>query len=297
MNPKLSILPFFALILLSCASYSENYPGEDSLENVAYYSVEKGNLVPDIFEDEQYMDISPENRDIHNKIWNRSLEIIPDNYKKYIKHFRISSDGFENIMAYVEPLENDTSSDMSSWTLSVDIIDVLDHLGNIRSKEMDETLIHEFAHILSLNSEQTKSVAVEDDDDFGWMESWDFTDSYRSFDSISLKDSYLNLFFQEFWGKDQLNEWMSVELENEADEDYYSALIRLGIKYHTDFVSDYALTDPEEDFAESFTYFIINERAEGDLISQKKINFFYQFPELVEIRDEIRAVLPIEAEI
>ena len=41
--------------------------------------------------------------------------------------------------------------------------------------------------------------------------------------------------------------------------------------------------------AESFTYFVKSDSLEtGNLIRNKKIVHFYQYPELVELRDKIR---------
>jgi hypothetical protein len=48
----------------------------------------------------------------------------------------------------------------------------------------------------------------------------------------------------------------------------------------------------EEDFAESFTWFILYDKPEGELVSHQKILFFYDYPELVAMRDEIREALP-----
>lgn len=58
-----------------------------------------------------------------------------------------------------------------------------------------------------------------------------------------------------------------------------------------DFVNDYAATNPEEDFAESFMYFVLYDWPEEDSVYlyDKKILFFTQFPELVELADTIVA--------
>ncbi len=54
------------------------------------------------------------------------------------------------------------------------------------------------------------------------------------------------------------------------------------------FVTEYAATHPAEDIAESFIYFVTLDKPEGNLIKDKKIRFFYAYPELIEIRERMR---------
>jgi hypothetical protein len=60
-------------------------------------------------------------------------------------------------------------------------------------------------------------------------------------------------------------------------------------------VTEYAASNPSEDLAESFTAFVLQEKPTkstvGFIHSDQKILFFYDFPELVEIRDFIRSNL------
>ncbi len=44
-----------------------------------------------------------------------------------------------------------------------------------------------------------------------------------------------------------------------------------------------------EDIAESWTHFVLQPKPAGDTVSEKKVLFFYDFPELVELREEIVA--------
>ena len=283
------------LLCFSCATVPQW--GEMPMEHVAVYTVEGSNLVLETSEQEDVRPSRPvadRHRVFHQAIWDRAREIIPDAYEHYIRYFDISSDGLEGGMAYVEPGQEDGRTDLSSWTLSMDIVDSVDHMGEFRSEELDITLIHEFAHILSINDGQADPVAVEDYDDDRWIETWDFTDRYRTFDAVFRKDSYLNRFFQEFWGAEQIQEWFAVEAQSKDEAEYWTVFTALTVHYHTDFVSDYAMTNPEEDFAESFTHFVLEEKPTGELLSHRKIRFFYDYPELVRIRDEIRAVLPAE---
>jgi len=51
------------------------------------------------------------------------------------------------------------------------------------------------------------------------------------------------------------------------------------------FITDYAATSPGEDIAESWTEFVMSERPAGNSTIDRKILFFYNYPELVQIRN------------
>ena len=56
-------------------------------------------------------------------------------------------------------------------------------------------------------------------------------------------------------------------------------------------MTGYAATNPSEDIAESFAFFILNDKAEGESLPAQKQNFFYAYPELVSFREEARSRL------
>jgi len=286
----IALLLSAAALLASCASMDQGM--DDEMTAIALYSVQDGKLTPHTEEGETYLQADEVNRGRHEYVWNTAMNIIPDSYEPYIHNFRISSDGEENIMAYVEPKMTDEETDLSSWTLAVDLIDAMDRQGALKTEELNETLIHEFGHILSFNSTQTIAVPPEELEDEYWADSWDFSKTYRSWEAITLEESYLNQFFQKFWGEEQLREWFDRENGITTEEEYYTAYNEMSIKYYTDFVSDYAMTNPDEDFAESFTQFVLQDKPEGETVSVQKILFFYDFPEMMEIREEIRSALP-----
>ena len=134
-----------------------------------------------------------------------------------------------------------------------------------------------------------------------------------------LKDnSYLNLFFQKFWTDiyPEYHYWFEFadyKAANKSNYDFHQ-------KYYDQFITYYSGSHPAEDFAEAFTVFVLwDEEAianhkkwctkEGwnviveqdwnywkwcdkiyrdNSIWEEKIQFFYDFPELVEMRDFIR---------
>ena len=61
-------------------------------------------------------------------------------------------------------------------------------------------------------------------------------------------------------------------------------------KYPNDFVSRDAASYIDNDIALSFAEFVVRDRQTGSSIAEQKINFFYDYPELCKIRDELRAI-------
>ena len=281
-----------AVLLSSCASIPAEDSGNEGIVPIAFYTVDDGKITENSVEDETYLSLSTSDKRIHEEIWAKALILIPDSYEHYLKAFRISSDGKENILAYVEPTDSEEVTDLSSWTLSVDPLDVIGRMGEMKSTDLNEILIHEFAHILSLNSLEIDPVPDADPEDTSWMKEWDYNTGYRIDEGVAKENSYINRFFQKFWGEEKLKKLLALEEEMETDEEYYAAMDQFSIKYYTDFVSDYAMTNPVEDFSESFTHFVTKEKPDGETISNKKVLFFYDFPELVTMRDEIRQALP-----
>jgi len=57
----------------------------------------------------------------------------------------------------------------------------------------------------------------------------------------------------------------------------------------SNFITDYAATNPGEDIAESFTYFVLNTKPLGITGADNKVNFFYDYKELENLRKQIRS--------
>lgn len=69
-------------------------------------------------------------------------------------------------------------------------------------------------------------------------------------------------------------------------------LYRFYLKQQDSFVTDYAAESPEEDISESWTFFVLSDKPRPNSVREKKVLFFYQFPELVKRRKVIRSNLP-----
>lgn len=214
----------------------------------------------------------------HQEIWNYFITLIPLRERASLAEYSIVTDGEGNILAAV----TQTTYDPALWALEVDIRDSADKLN------LTYTLIHEYAHLLTLGPDQvTPSRAIfnnPDDDDIYYDEVSACPDYFPG-EGCSRPDSYVNAFFNHFW-VDIEEEWQDINLI-EDDDAYYEALDDFYYKYEDRFLTDYAATNPEEDMAEVFTFFILSPRPAEDTIAEEKILFFYDYPELVQLRDEI----------
>ena len=214
----------------------------------------------------------------HQQIWEHFVTLIPPGERTGLEEFMIVTDGESNGLAAVAQ----TTYDPSLWVLEVDIVDSDDKLN------LTYTLIHEYAHLLTLGPDQvTPSETVfnnPDDDDIYYNEVSNCPDYFPG-EGCSQSNSYINAFFDAFWA-DIHEEWQDINLI-EDDDAYYEALDQFYFDYEDLFVTDYAATNPEEDIAEAFTFFVLSPRPNGDTIAEEKILFFYAYPELVQLRVEI----------
>lgn len=201
----------------------------------------------------------------HQDLWDQVDLIIPDRYvEQYLSEFVIFSDGLDETLAYVEPLDES----FGVWALGVDPAD------SVNTQLFTATIVHELAHLLSLNSEQINP------------ESDSCHPTYVIMETCVIPSSYVAGLFDRFW-VDIHEEWD--EIAQIQDEDtYYSALDEFYLARQDDFVSDYAVTNPEEDFAESFMVFVLDGSANLSGQAKEKVEFFAEFPEFVELRSEIR---------
>lgn len=190
---------------------------------------------------ESYFDVSvttelegtPANAE--QQLWDAFKRIVPAEWVSRISSFEVINDPETSGYVYID------DNDPNKFVLGLNI----DELNN--PDDLNHTIIHELAHILTLNVGQ-------------------FTDNGGACPVLELDEgctnanSYINQFNSQFW-------------ENNADG----------------FVSDYASTDIAEDIAESFAAFVLYNKPTGNSIADQKVNFFYNYPNLVQLRQEIRA--------
>ncbi len=222
----------------------------------------------------------------HYEIWNVFTKLIPESSRN-VNQFYITTDGIGAIGGGV----NRDTNDVSMWSLFYDISDVYPN-GIFDEKETVFTIIHEFGHILTSNTDQIDvHLELVDSSSENIDELYDIKDQecfpeLMVVDGCAKTDSYINLFYHQFW-IDISPEWDEIQYI-EDDDEYYEQSDLFYEKYQDHFVSVYASTNIDEDIAESWTAFVLNDKPTSNTMSSQKIQFFYDFPELIKLREYIR---------
>ena len=214
----------------------------------------------------------------HQFVWDYFTALIPADERTFLSEYSITTDGAENTLAAV----TQTYDDPAKWALEVDILDISD------TYNLTFTLVHEFGHLLTLNAEQVPpSVRV-----FKNPDDQDIHDSERAAcpeyfpgEGCSTPSSYVNAFYDRFW-VDIYDEWDEINYI-EDDDAYYEALDDFYYKYEDQFITTYSATTLEEDMAESWSFFVLTPKPQPTSIANQKVLFFYEYPELIQLREEI----------
>ncbi len=223
----------------------------------------------------------------HQMIWDSFASLIPAQARGMITEFVIFSDEKDGTLAAVSALE----SDPKKWQLLVDIQDAFQD-GKLETRELPHTLIHEFGHVLTLSAEQVTPLPYTETEEAFAQQQKSCFPNHMLDEGCSKPNAYINLFFKEYW-RNFVDEWAAVSnLEDPvAQED---KVFELYEKYQDRFVTDYAATNLGEDIAESWTAFVMKTKPSGNSVADQKIQFFYRFPELVELRKQIAQRLQFE---
>lgn len=129
-------------------------------------------------------------------------------------------------------------------------------------------------HLISLNNTQ-----IEDDLN-------QYAETYTIDEGSLKKDSYLNVFYNKFW-KNHRNYLDKTQRDYLSEEEKQELIYDFYLEHENEFVSDYAATNPVEDLAETFMYFVIEDKPKDNSIKSEKIKFLYNYEELVNLRNFI----------
>lgn len=209
---------------------------------------------------------TPSELETYEKIWREIKDKVGTNLLASLDSFIVYSDGKDETLAYVNYIDDKASR----WYMAIDIEDSINMEDNSLKEDFYFTIVHELAHVITLNDTQA---IYNSEPSFG---------KYFEEDISFNEDSYLNEFYNRFWTYSIDESRIIQNLDNE-DIRY-----KFFLRHENSFVTDYAATSPSEDIAESFAYFVINEKPMGNEIWEQKIRFFYEFEELVEIKNNIR---------
>lgn len=130
-------------------------------------------------------------------------------------------------------------------------------------KDLIHTMVHEYGHIVTLNNSQVDGQVTGT------------CPVIQISEGCTVQGTVISQFYQSFW----------LDYDNpESQADYDQSR----------FVSDYATTNLSEDVAESFSHFVLRPRPSGDSIRDQKVQLFYNYPDMVDLRSRIRSALASE---
>ncbi|MBL4644378.1 MAG: peptidoglycan-binding protein [Candidatus Pacebacteria bacterium] len=253
---------------------------EDDESPFVVYSVRNGDfaLVQEAYNLTQSERTLAENMLQHRAIWDL-IKLIFGNVTVFdgVVEFSIFSDGNGGTFAYVAK----AIEDIRNWALAVDPADIIQSDGHefLDLEDFLETLLHEFTHVFTLDGAQLNPYATESECTSTYFAGEDY--------GCSNKNSYMNTFYKRFWEGALYDEYQYAvgtcqgETCLDTEYDFYA-------RHEEKFVSPFAFRGPEEDIAESFTYFVLAEKPENNSIWERKLLFFYEFPEMVSLRQELQ---------
>ena len=266
---------FIPLLWIQCLSLKNGKNPDSDLTEIAKWTVNEGKLGTAIILKEAQGKNTIKNIE---ETWKKINTILPKAYMtKYVKELELFTDGIAETLAGVKPMDESNTS----WVYGIDPADLPE--GNWRDEEdFLHTLIHEFGHILTLNNTQVEPSELKFQADEA---------RYLTNEGLAKIDSYVNQFVQQFWYRENLLfEWDKIQKTRNLDKKL-DRLYDFYLAHKTKFHTDYAAESPEEDIAESWYYFAVLDQPKGTLIKDQKLLFFYEFPELVLLRTEIRSAI------
>lgn len=222
------------------------YPAED-------FNFTDANLIAEynVLKGENLKFVKGKDASINRSLWLLVSYISPDAITDaYISKFRVYNNPDSGAIAFVD---SDDQTGKKIFAVN---------LPTFRSSDLREkilTIVHELGHVLSLNKGQVNANVTEAKCEY-----------FFSSDGCFYKQSLLNLFVFAFWPQADLDQTAySPNGLYEANPSKY--------------VDEYASTNETEDFAETFAYFVLNNRQNA----ANKIAFMEKDPRLVKMKNEM----------
>jgi hypothetical protein len=184
----------------------------------------------------------------HQEAWNRWVELVPSSDRWRVGRFEAIEGSSDG---QLEPI----SDSLQVWILRV---------SELAAEVLDVALIHELGHLVSLGPGQIVPKSDSSDD----------CPTTLTIEGCAIEGGVYDRFASAFWSET----WAS---GTEAADARYEA-------NRNAFVTRYAATNPGEDLAETFVFFVYRLRPDGTTIADEKIRLLWEFPDLVELRESIR---------
>jgi len=218
---------------------------DDDFGTVTVYSVRDGTL-------------DPAASGLTEHVWEIFQRVVTPAFASAVMtQYRVGDAPKSDTLAYVYQ-----DDDPDHWILAANLATSTD------DDDLVATLVHEYAHILTLDDGSQLDQHVASCDTLDLEE------------GCAGADSYLWLFQQQFW-----SHYSEAPDDENTDED---VAYDFYLAHEDDFVDDYAATNVVEDIAESFMTFVLEDQPGGDAVTARKLDFFWNYPQLVAIRERIR---------
>ena len=234
------------LVMSGCASSSGIEAEDDDLGTVDVYEIGAEAI------------LSPAPSRPAEEIWTMFVGVVTEPVAvETFNSYRVGDSSDSDTMAYVSR----DLDDPTHWMLVANAAYADD------ADTLLQTLVHEYAHVLSLNVDQVPESSGD-------------CDTLELSEGCALPTSFIFEYQTEFWDAYGPDAPGPDNDDSEVADAFYA-------EHEEDFVSDYAATNVTEDFAESFAAFVLEAEPDSDSPLAQKLDFFWRFPEFVEIRSHI----------
>lgn len=224
-----------------------------------------------------------ENTDMHKKIWDYFITVIPTLGRDMLTGYTLYTDGSRTRNSAAE-----AAYDPPYYYLRLDIFD----LGS--PAFLTTALVHETGHFLTINKNQVSPAEIHfvDEPDLKSYQTTQKKCGYLFFHgSCASQTSYINLFYERFWKDKHDYElyllYYATYNSSVTDEQYYQIGKILYKNFPDEFLREYSATNIAEDVADSFENFVLGSGPTGKKVADEKSAFFYEFPELVKFREQV----------
>lgn len=205
-------------------------------------------------------------------LWRRVEELVPEEVLAEIVTFEVFSD--PETSGWSEPVDPEGWH----WALGLER-GLADHPA-----ELDATIVHEVAHIVTLDADQVEPAPNPS----RRRKLLDPCPTYLAVDVCVRDGGHLDAFFEAFWEGQLYEEWLRIH-DLSDDAAYEEAFGRFTASYGDRFVSEYAATSPDEDLAETFQAWVLgDDDAVVTPVVADKFRFLDGRAELADLRLEIR---------
>lgn len=223
------------------ASAAAHEESEGDVNTLASYKVSKGENIS--------LASGTDTKD-YKDLWREIAELAPNTISDiYIETYEVYDDAQSDTLAFVDDADQN-----GKWRIVVNLAGRRDSTA----REQKATLIHELAHIITLNTNQVNP-------------NQNTCSTYELSEGCANKTSYIYTFYDRFW------KGVSVPATYSKDM----------------FVSEYAASEPVEDLAETFAFFVLEKDKDklGNQVKDQKMKMLYTYSELVQMRKDMREVL------